>query len=208
MSNPTDSTQVSTSTAIAVKRNPASIIFSVKETGILLGLIGLIIVFSLISPVFLTINNMMNIVRQISLLGIMAVGMTMVIVSGEFDLSVGSVYGMAGDNPGAAHDKRGAHLDRRDNCNHFRRRGRADKRHNNDVWKSPLSYCHFGHVEYSKGFCACSFGGIKYRYFKKDGFRSFTGRVYIFWSRKNTRAHTSHDHCFRSHRVSWNTLFS
>ena len=96
MSNPTDGAQVSTSAAIAVKRNPVSIIFSVKETGILLGLIGLIIVFSLISPVFLTINNMMNIVRQISLLGIMAVGMTMVIVSGEFDLSVGSVYGMAG----------------------------------------------------------------------------------------------------------------
>ena len=77
-------------------RNPISVIFSVKETGILLGLIGLIIVFSLTSPVFLTLNNIVNIVRQISLMGIMAVGMTMVIVSGEFDLSVGSIYGMAG----------------------------------------------------------------------------------------------------------------
>lgn len=77
-------------------RNPISAIFSVKETGILLGLIGLIIVFSLTSPFFLTLNNVVNIVRQISLLGIMAVGMTMVIVSGEFDLSVGSIYGMAG----------------------------------------------------------------------------------------------------------------
>jgi ribose/xylose/arabinose/galactoside ABC-type transport system permease subunit len=77
-------------------RNPISVIFSVKETGILLGLIGLIIVFSLTSPFFLTLNNVVNIVRQISLLGIMAVGMTMVIVSGEFDLSVGSIYGMAG----------------------------------------------------------------------------------------------------------------
>ena len=77
-------------------RNPIAVIFSVKETGILLGLIGLIIVFSLTSPVFLTLNNLVNIVRQISLMGIMAVGMTMVIVSGEFDLSVGSIYGMAG----------------------------------------------------------------------------------------------------------------
>ena len=82
--------------ATPMSRNPIAVLFSVKETGILLGLIGLIIVFSLTSPVFLTLNNMVNIVRQISLMGIMAVGMTMVIVSGEFDLSVGSIYGMAG----------------------------------------------------------------------------------------------------------------
>jgi ribose/xylose/arabinose/galactoside ABC-type transport system permease subunit len=71
-------------------------VFSVKEFGIFLGLVALFVTFSVISPPFLTFNNIMNIIRQISILGIMSVGMTMVIVSGEIDLSVGSVYGMAG----------------------------------------------------------------------------------------------------------------
>ena len=71
-------------------------VFSVKEFGIFLGLVALFVTFSIISPTFLTFNNIMNIIRQISILGIISVGMTMVIVSGEIDLSVGSVYGMAG----------------------------------------------------------------------------------------------------------------
>ena len=96
MGNNSGDTAFRSTVATPMSRNPISVIFSVKETGILLGLIGLVIVFALTSPVFLTLNNMVNIVRQISLLGIMAVGMTMVIVSGEFDLSVGSIYGMAG----------------------------------------------------------------------------------------------------------------
>ena len=69
-------------------------LFRVKEFGIFLALIGLFLVFSLSSPAFLTINNLMNVIRQVSILGIITIGMTMVIVSGEIDLSVGSVYGM------------------------------------------------------------------------------------------------------------------
>ena len=45
---------------------------------------------------FLTSTNLLNVGRQISLLGIMAVGMTFVLISGEVDLSVGSIYALGG----------------------------------------------------------------------------------------------------------------
>ena len=67
----------------------------IRELGVLFALVLLIVFFSITSPHFLKINNLINIVRQISLLGIIAMGMTMVIVIGEIDLSVGAVYGAA-----------------------------------------------------------------------------------------------------------------
>jgi len=71
-------------------------IVKVREIGILFGFLGLFLIFALISPdKFFTLTNQLNIIRQISYVGIMAIGMTLVIVSGEFDLSVGSIYGMA-----------------------------------------------------------------------------------------------------------------
>jgi len=66
-----------------------------KEMGVIIALVILVIFFSVTSDVFLTSKNWLNILRQISLLGIMSVGMTNVIVSGEFDLSVGSTFGMS-----------------------------------------------------------------------------------------------------------------
>ncbi len=66
-----------------------------REFGVLAALIVLIVLFSCTSPYFLKINNLLNIIRQISLLGIIAMGMTMVIVCAEIDLSVGAIYGAA-----------------------------------------------------------------------------------------------------------------
>ncbi|TCL57171.1 ribose transport system permease protein/putative xylitol transport system permease protein [Kineothrix alysoides] len=56
----------------------------------------LIIVLSVVSPVFLTSTNVINILRQISVIGIMAVGMTFVIATGGIDLSVGAIMALAG----------------------------------------------------------------------------------------------------------------
>lgn len=56
----------------------------------------LIVIFAVASPVFLTPENFANIGRQTTLVSIMAVGMTLVIISGEFDLSVGSAMALAG----------------------------------------------------------------------------------------------------------------
>lgn len=59
-------------------------------------LILLVVVLSVISPSFLTISNMINILRQTSLLFVLAAGMTLVILTGGIDLSMGSVLGLAG----------------------------------------------------------------------------------------------------------------
>ena len=54
-------------------------------------IIAIIVVMSFVSPVFMTSKNIINIIRQISINGIIAVGMTFVILTGGIDLSVGSV---------------------------------------------------------------------------------------------------------------------
>ncbi|MDR0363039.1 MAG: ABC transporter permease [Planctomycetota bacterium] len=71
-------------------------LFNLRELGVTLALVLIIILFSILSPYFFNVPNFINIVRQVSLLGIIAMGMTMVIVCGEIDLSVGSIYGAAG----------------------------------------------------------------------------------------------------------------
>src|SRR5205807_4931452 len=51
----------------------------------------LTVVSALLSPFFLQWQNLLNIIRQVSYTGIIALGMTYVIVSGGIDLSVGSM---------------------------------------------------------------------------------------------------------------------
>lgn len=57
-----------------------------KEIGILLAGIILFIVVSIISKNFLTTANILDILRQISLLGIMSIGMTFILISKQIDL--------------------------------------------------------------------------------------------------------------------------
>ncbi len=63
----------------------------VRESGVAIALLLLIISFSLMSPLFLTQGNITNILTQIAINVILAVGMTFVILIGGIDLSVGSV---------------------------------------------------------------------------------------------------------------------
>lgn len=63
----------------------------------MLGLaIVLAIILSLLSPHFLTERNIFNILDQSVVVGIVAVGMTFVILTGGIDLSVGAVFGLTG----------------------------------------------------------------------------------------------------------------
>jgi ribose transport system permease protein len=65
--------------------------------GIYLVLIALMVLFSIIKPrAFLSTDNIFNILRQVSVVGIAAAGMTCVILTGGIDLSVGSTIGMVG----------------------------------------------------------------------------------------------------------------
>jgi ribose transport system permease protein len=62
----------------------------------LVGLIGLIIISSVIAPNFRTMNNMITILRQASVLLILSSGLTAVLLTGSMDLSVGATAGFIG----------------------------------------------------------------------------------------------------------------
>ena len=59
-------------------------------------LVVLFVFLSVASPYFLTVNNLSSVVRQTTVITIMAIGMTVVIASGGIDLSVGSMVGLTG----------------------------------------------------------------------------------------------------------------
>ena len=66
-----------------------------RKYGIVLILLGMLIAMTFLSPAFLTARNLLNIVRQISVMGLIAIGVTMVIITGGIDLSSGSVLALA-----------------------------------------------------------------------------------------------------------------
>src|SRR6476469_3394125 len=83
-----------------MKTSPTSVLRSANlRAYIMLAVLALIwIFFHWATPnnTFLTARNLSNLMTQMSVTGILAVGMLMVIVSGNIDLSVGSVLGLAG----------------------------------------------------------------------------------------------------------------
>ncbi|WP_370875545.1 ABC transporter permease [Bacillus horti] len=64
--------------------------------GILIGLVVLCIVITIINPNFLTSNNLLNVLRQTSTNLYLALAMTMIIILGGIDLSVGSIMAVTG----------------------------------------------------------------------------------------------------------------
>ena len=67
-------------------------IFQLKEIGAIIGVLVIMVIFSIIAPHFLSWGNLNGILTMTSELGIIAIGVCMLMVSGEFDLSVGSVF--------------------------------------------------------------------------------------------------------------------
>lgn len=66
-------------------------LFAAREAGVLAALVVLCVLLSFASPYFFTLRNVFNVLQGMSTIGIMAVGMTMVLVAGGLDLSVGSI---------------------------------------------------------------------------------------------------------------------
>lgn len=64
--------------------------------GILLSLIFICIVLSIITPNFFSAQNLLIVLRQVSINGILAIGVTFVIIAGGIDLSLGSVVALTG----------------------------------------------------------------------------------------------------------------
>ncbi|MEM7694140.1 MAG: ABC transporter permease [Pseudomonadota bacterium] len=68
-----------------------------RQSGTLIGLVLIVAFFALNLPdTFLTARNLLNISQQIAMLAVIAFSMTVVMVMGDFDLSVGSMASLAG----------------------------------------------------------------------------------------------------------------
>jgi simple sugar transport system permease protein len=66
------------------------------EFGVMLAFLVLLTIFSIFSSNFLTLRNITGILTIVSELGIMAIGVAFLMIAGEFDLSVSSVYAFSG----------------------------------------------------------------------------------------------------------------
>lgn len=69
---------------------------SLRKLGPLFALLVIVIIISMASPVFLQLNNLMNIIVQVAVIAIIASGATFIILTGGIDLSVGAVMAFSG----------------------------------------------------------------------------------------------------------------
>lgn len=76
-----------------MEKDIKSLLFKYKS---LIGLVILCVVISMITPRFLTVTNILNVLTQVSVNAIIAVGMCFVILTGGIDLSVGSILAITG----------------------------------------------------------------------------------------------------------------
>jgi len=79
-----------------VKTTRRSVRETLFELRAFLALVLLLVVFSLLSPAFLTAGNLVILAKHVAINALLSVGMTFVILSGGIDLSVGSIAGLAG----------------------------------------------------------------------------------------------------------------
>jgi ribose transport system permease protein len=70
--------------------------FRMLDYGIVLSFVALFIGLSIASPAFLTTDNLLNVLDQTSELGLIACGVTLVVIAGGFDLSVGAIFAVGG----------------------------------------------------------------------------------------------------------------
>ena len=80
----------------AAPARPAAVRDLLRRFGILIAFLLLVVVLSFLSDSFLTVSNLLNIARQVSINAIIAAGMTFVILTAGIDLSVGSVLAFSG----------------------------------------------------------------------------------------------------------------
>jgi ribose transport system permease protein len=81
---------------VARKSVGQSITLFIGKFGALVVLALLVIIFSIVSPYFLTVGNVVQILNQSALGAIIACGLTMVLAANQFDLSVGNTASLAG----------------------------------------------------------------------------------------------------------------
>jgi len=95
MSSPMSEAKPATATPVGDMRRSAADFLFAGSRGPLIGLVLLCLVLSVSTDTFLTVRNILNVMDQITVIGIMAIGMTLVILIGGIDLSVGSILAIA-----------------------------------------------------------------------------------------------------------------
>ncbi len=68
----------------------------IGDYGIIILFVVILVFLAVAAPNFLTLNNIVNVVRQSSIIGLIALGMTFIMITAGIDLSVGSIVGLAG----------------------------------------------------------------------------------------------------------------
>lgn len=76
-----------------MKKNNKAVL-ALLNYGIIVAFLVMIIIFAIASPNFLTANTMFTILKQVAITGIVSIGMTLVLLTGGIDLSVGSIAGV------------------------------------------------------------------------------------------------------------------
>jgi ribose transport system permease protein len=83
---------------------------AIAKQGILIAFLLFMVVFTLLSDRFLTVDNVMSVFRQSAIIGVIALGVTIVVIGGNLDLSVGSMLSFATVLVVDLHDKIGPEL--------------------------------------------------------------------------------------------------
>jgi ribose transport system permease protein len=81
--------------AVPTSRRRFTLNVGLRDAGTLLGLLAIVVVFAVLSPNFLSERNLLNILQQSSINACVALGMTLVIITGGIDLSVGPTAAIA-----------------------------------------------------------------------------------------------------------------
>jgi ribose/xylose/arabinose/galactoside ABC-type transport system permease subunit len=67
-----------------------------KTYGLVFALVALLIILSVLNPYFMSVNNLLNVLNQVSINGYLAIGMMLVMLTAGIDLSVGAILALCG----------------------------------------------------------------------------------------------------------------
>jgi ribose transport system permease protein len=87
-------TMASSTPQAALGRKLVAAAANSRELSVILAALAMFVALSLSTDTFFTELNLLNLLRQISVIGILAVGSTFIFISGEIDLSVGALHGL------------------------------------------------------------------------------------------------------------------
>jgi ribose transport system permease protein len=86
---------MSTETPLSRRINQIAQVENWRDYAVVLFLILLVVVFTATSPVFLTIDNILNILRQAGIVALLGIGLTFVLISAEIDISIGAIMALS-----------------------------------------------------------------------------------------------------------------